>query len=235
MSLARRDTAKKLAAKAAKAEQKGLAVGNNEYDLHLALLAQMRVRLKGIKATATKEQVKRDELLPELKPYIDGVLEAATGSQDDVLTTYMVWAFDADQVDDALSIAAYAIEHELTLPPQFDRSLPEWLAEEIADRTIHAVNEGDPVDNAPFTVWAMVKDIDMGDITVAKINKAMGLIIKEKRPESAILHFRLAAKLWKRSGVVKIINAMEKENPALKVKPETEVSSESETADEKSV
>ena len=222
MSLARRDTAKKLAAKAATAELKGLAVGNNEYDLHLALLAQMRVRLKGIKATSTKEQIKREELLPELKPYIEGVLEAATGSQDDVLTTYMVWAFDAELIDEALTIAAYAVESELTLPPQFDRSLPEWLAEEIADRTMHAVNEGEPVDNAPFTVWAMVKDIDMGDITVSKINKAMGLLLKADRPDVAIAHFRTAAKLWKRSGVVKMINAMEKENPALKVKPQGE-------------
>jgi hypothetical protein len=191
-------------------------------------LAQHRARLKTIKATATKEQIKREELLPELKPYVDGILEADTGGQDEVLVTYMVWAFDAGLFDDCLTVAQYALEHDLVLPVQFTRDLSEWLVEEFADRTIRAAANAEPLDNHAFTVWAMTKDLDMGDITAGKIHKAMGLVVMTERPESALVSFKLSDKLWDKAGVRKLIQSIEKAHPHLKEQPKQEAATTAE-------
>lgn len=218
-SLARRDTLKKLAMAEAVASGATPAANTSQYNLHLGLLAQYRARLKEIKATISKEQIKKDEMLPELKPYVDGVLASEAGGQDDVVTTYMVWAFDAGLYDECLTVAQYAVEHDLVLPAQFSRDLSEWLVEEFADRTISAHNDGDELDSHPFTVWSMCKHLDMGDITAAKIHKAMGLIVMVERPEHALVSFKQADKLWKRAGVKKLIQSIEKDHPDLKEKP----------------
>jgi hypothetical protein len=211
MSLCRRDTQQKLAAKAASSTAANPLLPNNQYTLMLNQLAQYRRRLKEIKSSASKEQVKRDELLPELKPYVEGVLQADTGQQDDVVVYYMIWSLDAGNVDECLRIADYATRHRLAMPEQFARDIWDWLPEEIAERTIKAYEQGNPLDNTAFTAWSLVKDHDMVDEVKAKLHKAMGLVLHKDRPDQALIQYRNAVELWDRVGVKKLINELDKQ------------------------
>ncbi len=194
------------------AEQGGIkpVIGGSQYELMINQLAQYKRRLKSIKSTQAKETAKRDEILPELRPYVDGVLEAATGQQDDVLIYYMIWSLDAGDVDECLRIAAYAFEHGLVMPDVFARDLADWTAEEIAVRTIKAHEKGEVLDNSSFTAWSLVKEADMVDEVAAKLHKAMGLVLHTSEPEKALHHYRQAVELWERVGAKKLINELEK-------------------------
>lgn len=210
MSIARRDTLKKLAAKAATDAAEGRIVSNSAYELMLNQLAQHRRRLKQIKSSQAKEAIKRDEILPQLKPYVDGVIEAATGQQDDVLIYYMIWAFDAGGVDECLRVAEYAAEKQLVMPDVFSRDLADWLAEEIAIRTIKSHEKGDALDNSSHSAWALVKEADLMDEVAAKLHKAMGLTLHASEPRQALHHYKTAVELWDRVGVKKLIAELEK-------------------------
>lgn len=211
MSICRKDTELKLAAKAASQSAINPLLPNNQYNLMLNQLAQHKRRLKAIKSTQAKEQVKREDILPELKPYVDGVLEADTGQQDDVVMHYMIWSLDAGDVHECLRIADYAVPHSLVMPEQFARDLDDWLAEEIATRTIKAYEAGQAIDNTAFTAWSLVKDADLFDQVAAKIHKAMGLVLHNDRPEQALHHYRTAVELWDKVGTKKLINELEKQ------------------------
>lgn len=200
-----------MAAKAASQSATNPLIPNSQYNLMLNQLAQHKRRLKAIKSTQAKEQVKREEILPELKPYVDGVLDADTGQQDDLVMHYMIWALDAGDVHECLRIADYAVPHKLAMPEQFERDLEDWLAEEIATRTIKASEAGQELDNTAFTAWSLVKGADLFDQVAAKLHKAMGLVLHNEHPERALHHYRTAYELWERVGTKKLINELEKQ------------------------
>lgn len=219
MSICRTDTQRKLAEKAASDTAANPLRSNSQYNLMLGQLAQYKQRLKAIKSTQAKEQVKREELLPEMKAYVDGVLEADTGHQDDVVMHYMIWSFDAGDVDECLRVANYAVPHKLAMPDQFDSDLDDWLARAIAERTIKASEAGQGLDNTAFTAWSLVKDADLFDEVAAKLHKAMGLVLHNDRPELALTHYRTAVDLWDRVGAKKLITELEKQMPPPADKP----------------
>ena len=104
----------------------------NQYELMLLKLAEDKRRLKEIQSIERKIEVKAT-LLPEYLPWIEGVLDAGSGRQDDVLMTVFVWAIDIADFALAIKIGAYAIEHRLTMPDQYKRDVPCVLAEEVAN------------------------------------------------------------------------------------------------------
>ncbi|MFH4410280.1 phage terminase small subunit, partial [Acinetobacter baumannii] len=63
------------------------------YELQLMQLNNDRARLKQIQSTENKIKLKA-ELLPTYAPYIDGILEAQSGVQDEILTEMMIWNID---------------------------------------------------------------------------------------------------------------------------------------------
>jgi hypothetical protein len=115
--------------------------GNSTYELHRAQLLQDQIRLKQLQSTQGKAELKR-QLLPQYQPYIEGVLSADSGAQDDVLTTLMVWYMDAGSYDLALDCAAYVLEHDLQLPDRFNRTAGCLVAEEIAEAALQAQKTG---------------------------------------------------------------------------------------------
>jgi len=94
----------------------------NQYELMLAKLAEDRRRLHDVQSVERKIDVKR-QLLPEYQAWIDGVLEGASGQQDDVLMTVFVWAIDIGDYATAIKIARYALPAKLTMPDQYKRDV----------------------------------------------------------------------------------------------------------------
>ncbi|CAC9221882.1 Phage small terminase subunit [Pseudomonas aeruginosa] len=89
--------------------------GLTSYELMLAKLQQDQLRLKQVQSQQNKAKVKA-ELLPDYAPYVEGVLAAGQGAQDDVLVTIMVWRFDAEDYAGGLDIAEYVLRHNLQTP-----------------------------------------------------------------------------------------------------------------------
>lgn len=147
----------------------------NAYELMLAKLAEDRRRLKGVQSIERKAEVKR-EILPEYQPWIEGVLKGDSGQQDDVFMTALIWTIDIGDIEAALPLAAYAIEHKLVLPDQYERTTACLIAEETAEIALKGV----PVEPALLKAVAGITEAeDMPDQVRAKLHKAIGYAQRE--------------------------------------------------------
>src|SRR5690625_1567311 len=88
------------AAQAAEAEQHQPQTGD-AYEIMKATLIEDRRRLHDVHSVERKVELKR-ELLPQYQEYVEGVLEAGQGAQDDVLATLMVWHLDVGNLQQAV-------------------------------------------------------------------------------------------------------------------------------------
>jgi len=159
--------------------------GATAYELQLLQLAQDRARLKQIQSEQGKAELKR-ELLPAYQPYVDGVLSAGKGAQDEVLTTVMVWRMDAGDYTGALDIAAYVLEHGLVMPDRFARTTGCLVAEEIANAALKAQKAGGRFDEAILARAGELTDKqDMPDEARAKLHLAFARALLDPLDENA--------------------------------------------------
>lgn len=194
-----------LAATAAAADGSASMAGSSIYELMLAKLHTDRRRLKGIQSIERKVDVKR-EVLPDYAEYVNGVLSAGgRGAQDEVLITVMVWRIDVGDFPGALAIAAYALEHGMNMPDQYDRTLATVLAEEVADRALDALKVDQAFDSQLLLQVAQMTDQhDMHDQVRAKLYKAIGLSLQSDAA-TALPYLERALQLFDRIGVKKDI------------------------------
>ncbi|MFJ7315618.1 phage terminase small subunit [Pseudomonas sp. NPDC098747] len=175
LSLAQRHQRRALAAKqAAIASPLTSMQGATAYELQLAQLLQDRLRLKQVQSTQGKAELKA-QLLPAYLPYVQGVLQAGQGAQDEVLTTIMVWRIDAGDFAGALDIAAYVLQHKMLMPDRFERTTGCLIAEEIAEAALKAQKAGGTfnIDVLLYTEQVTAKE-DMPDQARAKLHLAIG-------------------------------------------------------------
>ncbi|MDF3188800.1 phage terminase small subunit [Pseudomonas paracarnis] len=175
LTLAQRNQLRKRAAQeAARTAPAALMDGLTSYELMLAKLQQDQLRLKQVQSQQNKAKVK-GELLPEYVPYVDGVLAAGQGAQDDVLVTIMVWRFDAGDYAGGLNIAEYVIRHNLQTPNRFNRTTGCLVAEEVAEAALTAQKAGSVFPHDILTRTAMLTaEQDMPDEARAKLTLALG-------------------------------------------------------------
>lgn len=115
MSLARQHFQKHSAKAAAEsAAEFGTMKDATAYELQLMQLNNDRSRLKQIQSTENKVKLKAT-LLPIYAPYIEGILEAQTGVQDEIVTEMMIWNIDVGNFNQALLLAEYVLQHGLAL------------------------------------------------------------------------------------------------------------------------
>ncbi|MQT34882.1 phage terminase small subunit [Pseudomonas helleri] len=206
----------------AAAEDNPLALATG-YELMLHKLATDRRRLKEVQSMELKAELKR-ELLPEYVPYVEGVLAAGTGVQDDVLMTVLIWRIDAGDGKGAMEIARYAIAHQLSLPDQYQRTTSTLIAEEFADAAKRTRDGGSPVDaSALKDVLELTMGQDMPDQVRAKLHKEIGLSLSLSIGEqpltnegleignTALEHMKRAMELNDKVGIKKEIQKLERE------------------------
>lgn len=194
------------AQEAAEATESTTRPDASQYELMQAQLYEHGRQLKAIESIKAKGELKA-KLLPDYAPYVEGVLEADTGLQDDVLMTVMIWRIDAQDWEGALQIAEYAIKHGLNLPDKFQRSTTCALAEQIAE----AAKEADVV---PLETLKRTADLvvgkDMPDQVAAKFHKALGLALEATDLQASLNNLKLALSFDDRVGVKKDITRIEK-------------------------
>lgn len=165
---------KRAALAAARSPATESMAGATAYELQLMQLAQDRLRLKQIQSGQGKAELKR-QLLPAYVPYVDGVLSAGRGAQDEVLTTIMVWRIDAGDYTGALDIAGYVLKHKLLMPDRFARTTGCLVAEEIATAALKAQKVGESFDrDVLLRTAAATHEQDMPDEVRAKLYLALG-------------------------------------------------------------
>lgn len=211
VSPAQRHFQRVMAGKVAAQADDAPRANSNVYELMLAKLHTDRARLSDVQSVERKIAVKR-ELLPEYDAWVTGALEAGSGAQDAVLMTVLVWYIDVGDYARALDVAAYALEHNLALPDQYDRTLATVLADEIGDAALAALrNKADFPLDVLQRVLVLTQDQDMPDQARAKLYKAAGNTIRDQNPEQALQLLRRALELHAGSGVKRDITALETE------------------------
>ena len=162
------------AMEAAKTAPQQSMAGANAYEHQLNQLLQDRLRLKAIQSNEGKAALKL-QLLPEYIPYVEGVLQAGNGAQDDVMTTVMIWRIDVEDYRGALDIADYVLKHKLIMPDRFERTTGCLVAEEIATAALKAQKANGSFDLAILhRTVELTEDEDMPDQARAKLFLATG-------------------------------------------------------------
>jgi tetratricopeptide (TPR) repeat protein len=181
----------------------------NQYELMLMQLTEHRRALKTLQSIDRKIQAKR-QFLPQYTPYLDGVLSANRGQQDEVLTTVMLWHIDVGDIAAAIRLGRYAIQHDLTMPDRFERGLPCTFAEEVADVATRLLGSENAVSSALIAeVIAMTADSDMYDEVRAKLYRAYGEALEaEEQLQPAFDAYQTALKYNDKVGVKKLMEKL---------------------------
>ncbi|MDX8255272.1 phage terminase small subunit [Acinetobacter pittii] len=173
------------------------------YELQLSQLNNDRARLKQIQSTENKIKLKA-ELLPIYAPYIDGILEAQTGVQDEIVTEIMIWNIDTANFSRALQIAEYVLVHNLAMPDRFERTPACVITEEIAAAFLKQLKTNVEINIGVLKQLEALmtnpdlpeKALDMPDQVKAKMYLALGkaelrLISDKDKPD--LVHTKAAA------------------------------------------
>ncbi|WP_211474676.1 phage terminase small subunit [Collimonas humicola] len=173
LSPAQRHKARILAERAAADAQPGGATHGSAYEMMLYKLASDRRTLGNIQSVTRKIELKA-KLLPEYQDWIDAVLSAGKGGQDDVFTALLVWHIDCGEYARAVEMARYAIGHQLTLPDQFNRDIPTMLLDEFSMAYSHGKLAEDPAQAVEILgrVQQLTEHCDAPDQARAKLFKA---------------------------------------------------------------
>lgn len=176
MNLARKHFQQHQAKSAAEtAAEFGTMLNTNAYEQQLLQLNSDKNRLKNIQSKQNKIELKR-QLLPNYKPYVEGILEVKPGVQDAVITEILVWAIDIGDYKFALDIAEYVLEHGLKLPDRFERSEACFITEDIADEFLKTLKTDVAVD---ITVLERLEKL-ITDETLAQSKRDMPDEVKAK-------------------------------------------------------
>lgn len=202
------------------AEKNSQSAGENtqarsQYELKLLELAQDKRDLKGIKALELKA-AKKKELLPKYLPWVEGVIASDAGTQDDVLVTMLVWAIDVSDFELALRIAEYCIKYKLAMTDNYQRDLPNIVAEDIAEAQIKlSKTEHEMSTEIIKRAIEITEKSDLFDAVRAKLHKAYGYALRVSSDiaikKMALEQLKRALALFEKSGVIKDIENLERE------------------------
>lgn len=170
--------AAKAAAQAAAESEFGETRGE-AFEMNMAQLYEFKKRLKAVQSTEGKATLKAS-MLPELEPYINAVLTADAGTQDEVVMTAMIWNIDAGNFARAVQIAEYALRHELKLPDPYKRNLATTLQDEISDAVLNGDLKGDEAMLVAGQILQLTDALDSHDQAKAKLYKAGGYALLGK-------------------------------------------------------
>lgn len=132
LSPAQRHRARILQEQAQAASPYGVELQGDAYGLMRVKLSQDKGRLSQVQSHERRAEMKA-RLLPEYFDWIGTSLATGNGAQDQVLTTLMVWAFDAGAYALGLEIAGYVIRHRMPMADDYKRSPAAIVIDELAN------------------------------------------------------------------------------------------------------
>ena len=132
LSPAQRHRARILQEQAQQASPYGTELTGDAYGLMRVKLSQDKGRIGQVQSHERRAELKAN-LLPEYFDWIETAITKGTGAQDQVLTTIMVWAFDAGVYELGLQIAEYVIRHRMPMADDYKRSPAAIVIDELSN------------------------------------------------------------------------------------------------------
>lgn len=99
--------------------------------MQIQMLNQDVAYVRALPTIADREAYKRDELIPRWKPTIEAYLSGDSAYENPVLAWYVVWMFDAGDLDEALRLADIAIEQQQPTPEGIKSRFPVFVADTV--------------------------------------------------------------------------------------------------------
>lgn len=177
---------------------------------HLALmevsLDQDLERISAIPGRASRQDLKRDELLPKYLDYVQRYLESGLVFPNRVVVQVMVWMFDTAQFEDALVLADIAIEQKQQMPERFKRrDIQTFVADAICEWAYDEHQAGrSPEPYLSDLVHRVDGEWQLPEQIPAKFHKLIGIRAMEAEPKewaTALLHLERATELYPKIGV----------------------------------
>lgn len=99
--------------------------------MQIQLLNQDVDYLRSLPTIADRVAYKRDELLPRWKPTVDAYLQGGNVYENPVFAWFIVWLFDAGDLEEALRLADIAIEQQQPTPDNIKSRFPVFVADTV--------------------------------------------------------------------------------------------------------
>ena len=163
-----------------RATQAGQTAALDEAQRAMHWLHAQKGLLSGIQSHQARHAHKA-QVLPEILPYIDGVLAAAHKQAqagqavpaDPVLAHCAVWAIDAGDWPLAVRLAEHLIQHGLPMPDEFERTAATAFADLMSEAALYGRLPAGLVAHYMQQVAYITREQDMPDQTRAKVHKSI--------------------------------------------------------------
>lgn len=221
LSPAQRHRARVLQEQAQATSPYGVELQGDAYSLMRIKLSQDKARLSTIQSHERRAEVKA-QLLAEYLDWIDTALQG-TGAMDQVLTTVMVWCFDAGAYALGLRIATYVIGHNMPMADDYKRSPTAIVIDELANAYLKGqwkpLDVMSAEDGTRHLAPAVVANDQQRTHTAALLSQACAITTGQDAPDQA------NAKLLKAIAYAAMGKVQTAEEPDLAAIPPSELES----------
>jgi hypothetical protein len=168
-----------------------------------ASLDQDLERLSALKNLASKQSLKREELLPKYQDFIQRYMESGLVMPNRVLVQVMVWLFDTEQFEDGLELADFAIEQGQQMPERFKRrDVQTFVADAVIEWAYAEYNAQRSPE--PYLSDLLPRVDDEWELTEqipSKYHKLIGMRAMEAEHwETALKHLERSTELYSKAG-----------------------------------
>ncbi|WLG73591.1 phage terminase small subunit [Pseudomonas simiae] len=186
--------------------------------LQEAALDQDLARLSDLKNLASKQSLKREELLPKYQEYVQRYCESGLNFPNRVAVQVMVWLFDTAQFDDALDLADFLMEQGQQMPERFKRrDLQTFVADAVCEWAYAEYNAKRSPEPYLSNLLPLVDGVwNLTEQIPSKYHKLIGMRAMEAEQwETALKHLERSTELYAQAGnntrIKRIRKALEKQ------------------------
>ena len=160
-------------------------------------------RLSALKNLASKQALKRDELLPKYQEYVQRYCESGMNFPNRVLVQVMVWLFDTVQFEDGLELADFAIAQGQQMPERFKRrDIQTFVADAVIDWAYAEYNASrSPEPYLSDLLPRVDGEWDLTEQIPSKYHKLIGMRAQDAQEwETALKHLERSTELHAAAG-----------------------------------
>lgn len=171
--------------------------------LQEAALDQDLARLSDLKNLASKQSLKREELLPKYQEYVQRYCESGLNFPNRVAVQVMVWLFDTVQFDDALELADFLMEQGQQMPERFKRrDIQTFVADAVCEWAYAEYSaQRSPEPYLSDLLPRVDGEWDLTEQIPSKYHKLIGMRAMEAEQwETALLHLERSTELYPKAG-----------------------------------
>jgi len=177
-------------------------------------------RLSDLKNLASKQTLKRAELLPKYQDFIQRYMDSGLVMPNRVLVQVMIWLFDTEQFEDGLELADFAIEQGQEMPERFKRDVQTFVADAVIDWAYAEYNaQRSPEPYLSDLLPRVDGEWNLPEQIPSKYHKLIGMRAMEAEQwETALKHLERSTELHAKAGnetrIAKCRKAIAKQAPA---------------------